>query len=279
MSDKSTFTEAQAARHSGVVRRQGALAGDCHRLLLEAPQLARAARAGQFVHVLSRARQNTAPLLRRAFSILSVQDGCIEILYRALGRGTILMSRWQPGQIVDLLGPLGKPFAAPEHPVLLVGGGVGTPPLVMLATQTRRELPDLGITAFIGARTAAEMLGQQELEENQVTIHLATDDGSAGHHGYVTDLLEKHLRENAGLFSIYACGPLPMLRQTARICAKYGRRALLSLEENMPCGIGVCNGCALPVVNDEEEYYQYSRICVDGPALWSDQIDWDKLRV
>jgi len=277
MSDKSTFIVTNGA-HSGTVIQQTALAGGCYRLLVEAAELAQAARAGQFVHILPRQAESTSPMLRRAFSIMTAKNGRIEVLYRALGRGTALMSRWQAGQQVDLLGPLGRPFVEPEYPLLLIGGGVGTPPLVMLAWQTRLKQPQLPIKTLIAAKTSAEVLGKEDLLESGVDVTVATDDGSEGHHGFVTELLEKQFMDGNREYSIYACGPLPMLRAVASICEKYERRALLSLEENMPCGIGVCNGCSIPVVNGEGEYGQYSRICVDGPSLWSDQIDWPKLR-
>jgi dihydroorotate dehydrogenase electron transfer subunit len=278
MSIKSTFMTKKHT-YCGTVIQQIALPGDCYRLVVNAPQIAKQARAGQFVHILTRQEESSSPLLRRAFSIMVARDDCIEILYRALGRGTSQMSRWQIGQQIDLLGPLGKPFPEPRHPLLLVGGGVGTPPLVMLAWQTRREHSKLPIKGLIAARTASELLGKKEFLEGKVDLAVATDDGSEGHHGLITDLLEQAFRESEADYAIYACGPLRMLRAVAVLCAKYNRRALLSLEENMPCGIGVCNGCSLPVLNPENEYGQYSRICVEGPSLWSDQIDWSKLRL
>lgn len=277
MNTKSTFTGSNQA-HRGVVLQQTALSGDCYRLLIESPKLAQTARAGQFVHILTREVESTSPLLRRAFSVMTADVERIEVLYRALGRGTALMSRWKAGQEIDLLGPLGKPFASPQHPLLLIGGGVGTPPLVMLASQTRRENPQLAIKALIAAKTASEILGKAEFLEENIAVSVATDDGSEGHHGFVTELLEQQFIEHKTDYSIYACGPLPMLRAVAVLCEKYGRRALLSLEENMPCGIGVCNGCSIPVLNGDGDYGQYSRICVDGPSQWSDHIDWAKLR-
>lgn len=278
MNTESTFM-AKRNIHKGTVINQTALPGDCYRLLIEVPQIAEEARAGQFVHIMPRPKQSTSPLLRRAFSIMSSKNGTIEILYRALGKGTTLISHWQAGQEIDLLGPLGKPFAKPEFPLLLVGGGVGTPPLVMLAWQTRREQSKLPIRALIAAKTASELLGKREFLESDVDVVVATDDGSEGHAGFVTELLEKEFVESGIEYSVYACGPLPMLCGVATLCEKYSRRALLSLEENMPCGIGVCNGCSFPVINNESEYSQYLRICVAGPSLWSDQVDWTKLRL
>lgn len=248
----------------------------CH-LTLSAPVIAAAARAGQFVHILSRHQASSSPLLRRAFSIMSVQGEAITLMYRIVGKGTTLMSQWKIGQSVDMLGPLGKPFALPQQDVLLVGGGVGIPPLAMLASQTCREQPHLAITTLLGARSSLEVIGIKQLEESNSKIMVATDDGSQGHHGYVTELLELTLKQSLN-YSIYACGPLPMLRQVAQICADNGLRALLSLEENMPCGIGVCNGCAVPQLNGVSVYDKYIRICTAGPSLWSDQIDWSNIR-
>ena len=279
---KSTFMQYQSSNrhrnHQGIVREHLSLPGNYRKLRIDAPGLAQSAQAGQFIHVLTRHNSTTAPLLRRAFSIMSAQQGEIELLYRVVGRGTVMMSEWNVEQRVDLLGPLGQPFPRPDRPVILIGGGVGVPPMLMLAAQTRHESPDLPITALIGARTAREVLGKMELEKLGATVHIATDDGSVGIKGFVTSIFQKLLNNENLRGSIYACGPLGMLRGVAGICAEHGQRALLSLEENMPCGIGVCNGCALPVISDAGAYHQYSRICVEGPGLWSDQIDWEKLQ-
>lgn len=244
-----------------------------YRMTLAAPAIAALARPGHYVHVLPRTATSYDPLLRRAFSILKSHAGVIEILYRIEGRGTAQMARLMPGDILDLLGPLGRPFAPPESQTILVGGGVGVPPMAMLASicdphQTR---------ALIGARSQKEIICREDFQQYGIPVAMATDDGSAGHHGRVTDLLEQALRETAARQSkptVYACGPLPMLRAVAALARKYDVRCQVSLEENMPCGVGVCNGCVVPVVGAGDDYGSYRRICVDGPVLWADQVDW-----
>jgi dihydroorotate dehydrogenase electron transfer subunit len=246
-----------------------------YRLKIHAPEIARQAKAGQFVHVLSRSDISSDPLLRRAFSILSIQEDAIEILYRVEGRGTALMAKWTEGDQVDLIGPIGNGFAPlPEAPgrALLVGGGVGVPPMAMLASTKRNNQ---SVTALTGARSINEVICLEDFAEHDVPVHIATDDGSAGHHGFVTELLNAELEQGRDA-SIFACGPLPMLRAVAALCEKFDTRCQLSLEENMPCGVGVCNGCVVAVNGAGDDYGRYRRICVEGPVLWGHEIDWSR---
>lgn len=262
-----------------------------YRLKLRCLFIAAHAQPGQFIHVLP-PHVGFDPLLRRAFSILNVDNEAIEILYRAAGKGTTLLSSVVPGQTIDLLGPLGRPFHIGQGDVILVGGGVGVPPLVFLAQHLRtrlalREQSDknrpFSLTAMIGGRTRYDVIGESELRSLQVDVQVATDDGSAGHQGLVTDLLRRHLETRATqpvgedkseLPIVYSCGPFPMLRAVARLCAEFNVLCQVSLEENMPCGIGVCNGCVVPVVQAGDDYGLFRRICVEGPVLWSHEVDW-----
>lgn len=244
--------------------------------------IARGARAGQFVHVLPRSNGVFDPLLRRAFSVLKTDGDEFEILYKVMGRGTEMMSHWQPGDLVSVLGPLGKPFPAIAPHSILVGGGVGVPPLAMLASERSGQK----MTALVGARTASDVLCGEDFQAAGVPCEVTTDDGSAGHHGFVTELLKVHL-EKAGSEkpSVYSCGPLPMLRAVSRVCHEHGATCYVSLEEAMPCGVGVCNGCVVPIKPGEgsggagDDYSLYKRICVDGPVLSGQAVDWEKLPV
>lgn len=252
-------------------------------LSFAAPAIAARAQAGQFVHVLPRAATACDPLLRRAFSILGVRGAEVDILFRVEGRGTLELSTLRGGDVLDVIGPLGRPFdLTPFHVkqpplALLVGGGVGVPPLIFLAQtlRARQEQP----LCLIGARTQADVLGATELAEIGVEARIATDDGSLGHAGRVTDLLENALSalppERSGV--VYACGPFPMLKAVAKVAARFGARAQVSLEENMPCGIGVCNGCvvAMKPSSESSDYGRYRRICIEGPAIWAHEIDWE----
>lgn len=259
-----------------------------HRLRLLEAHVAGAARAGQFAHVLPRSRDVFEPLLRRAFSILSVAGDTFDILFRVQGRGTAELARCQPGEPLDVLGPLGRPFAPVPQRALLVGGGVGVPPLALLAAQARHEDKAQGksapaggqsrtLMALVGARRQEELLCLDIFENLQTPVRVATDDGSAGLHGPVTELLEEQLdiRTAAGERpTVYSCGPLPMLRAVAAICARHRVPCQVSLEENMPCGVGVCNGCVVRVAQAGDDYGLYKRICVDGPVMWAHEIDW-----
>lgn len=347
-------TKAQRALHKAHVIQFKEVVPLHYQLLLHAPELAREARPGQFVHVLSHRDPHQwcfDPLLRRAFSIMSV--GCesesraretVTILFRVEGRGTKELATTKVGDQVDLIGPLGQPFdvspfaiplsaaalsatpaendvVGPLHTAqlfhvkqsrphaILVGGGVGVPPMVFLG-QTL-DFSGVEAHAIIGARSDAEIIGYNELDGACGRVSVTTDDGSRGHQGRVTDLLPEIILQytkqvNNSLVKpvVYACGPLSMLRSIARLCADHDVRCQVSLEENMPCGIGVCNGCVVrarqPFASNHSEgelasqnqgisgtsvnsevgtewspYQTYRRICVEGPACWSHEIDWE----
>jgi dihydroorotate dehydrogenase electron transfer subunit len=250
-------------------------------LTLSNNELASTARAGQFIHVLPHSREDERdeswsfdPLLRRAFSIMDAQGDEFEVLFRVEGRGTRSLARAEVGEYLDILGPLGNGFSLAQatKSAILVGGGVGVPPMVF----TARSLHERGIEArmLLGARSAADVL----CENRFTSLQIATDDGSRGHHGRVGDLLEQAL-ERGLPDAVFACGPYPMLRAIARICEARKVNCEVSLEENMPCGIGVCNGCVVPMraseqVLEGDDYGRFRRICVHGPACDARDIDW-----
>ena len=220
-----------------------------------------------------------SPLLRRAFSIMRVEDDEFEIFYRVQGAGTALLSRKISGEQVDVLAPLGKPFAPMQSAAILVGGGVGVPPLVMLAQQEIKEghADSESLRVLAGARSEMEVIGESDFAALGLPLHICTDDGSAGERGLVTAPLQRSLEEadEVAMPTVYACGPLPMLRAVARLCKKYAAPCQVSLEENMPCGVGVCNGCVVRVLGASDNYGSYRRICVEGPAMWAHEVDWD----
>lgn len=265
---------AEARQFLTQVISQCEVAPRCFRLRLESDYIAENARPGQFVHILPRVQKQSDPLLRRAFSVLSVQKESFDVLYRVMGAGTELMSMWKPGQEVDLIGPIGQPFYTwdqkDSREVLLVGGGVGVPPLAMFAACNRHY----SITALIGARTEEDALCREDFIQAGARVEIATEDGSIGHHGLVTQLLEKHLADGKS-YHVLSCGPLPMLRAVAALCRQRGVPCQVSLEENMPCGVGICNGCVVPVVGEGDDYSRYRRICVEGPVLFGNEIDWN----
>ena len=236
-------------------------------LTLSAPGIAREVRPGQFV--MLRPSAGADPLLPRAFSVYNAepQPGRISVLYRVVGRGTERLQLCAAGQPVQTWGPLGNRFSAPAgRRVALVGGGVGVPPLVFLAASLRGS--DLDVTALIGASTSDFLIGVADLERAGAAVQTSTDDGSLGHHGYVTDLLARYL--DRGDAAIYACGPMPMLAAVDRLVRERGRPAELALEAPMACGVGACLGCTVPRAGGG-----YARVCTDGPVFPSGAVGWD----
>ena len=244
---------------------------------IECPHVARGARPGQFVHILPAAQADESeggwsfdPFLRRAFSVMDVRGDEFNILFRVEGRGTQTLARANEGDGLDLIGPLGNGFslARAERSAILVGGGVGVPPMVF----TYRALQErgVGVQMLLGARSAKDVL----CEGRFPNLAIATDDGSRGYAGRVGDLLNRAL-QNEPPDIVFACGPYPMLRAVAGLCAARGVECEVSLEENMPCGIGVCNGCIVPMRDaNGGDYGRFRRICVQGPACDAREIDW-----
>ena len=234
-------------------------------------------RPGQFV--MLRATGSLDPLLRRPLGIYNVlgsdgKDGfrgnAVELLYRVVGRGTALLSEKKPGDRVDVLGPLGNGFPAPKGggaDVIMVAGGMGIVPLYLFAKRLD------GGTLFFGCRSKAEAGLIKDFRILKKRIMIATEDGSAGRQGLVTEILDEELTPRS---VIYACGPAGMLKETARLSEKAGARCYVSLERPMACGIGVCLGCAVKARNHTgKENRDYRMVCSDGPVFDSRDIDWE----
>lgn len=233
---------------------------------------------GQFVMLSPGPRTavpRTDPLLPRPMAVYREQPGSgaaqIEILFKRLGRGTALLAESAPGQRVELVGPLGRPFSAPgrnERPVL-VAGGTGLASIYALAS--RLSARGRSAEVLLGARTAADLMGERDFAELGVTLRIATEDGSRGHRGVVTELLEPAL-EAGGEARVYACGPTGMMRRCAEIAAAHNRPCTVSLENPMACGFGVCLGCAAPL-----RAGGFALVCRDGPVFEASAIDWEGL--
>lgn len=263
------------------------LAPRIFRLRLESPRISACARAGQFV--MLRVRDGVDPLLRRPFSFYRIdsEKGEIEILFRVVGRGTLLLSRLGPGDFASLVGPLGNGFQLPldrKIPLAFIAGGIGIAPLRELIAQVLSEpAPPQEAHLFYGARTASEILPEQIVGEFGLPVHFATDDGSLGFKGRVTRLFEDFIKSAGGAFrpaEVYSCGPLVMQYHVAQWALANDALAQLSLESLMGCGIGACLGCALPAADSEPgESPRFVHVCEDGPIFSAGSIKWNQILV
>ncbi|HEX6971780.1 MAG TPA: dihydroorotate dehydrogenase electron transfer subunit [Limnochordia bacterium] len=234
---------------------------------------------GQFMMVACHPVGSAAPepLLRRPLSIAGFdqREGTLEMIYRIQGRGTKALSRLAPRERISLLGPLGRGFTwrPGQGRPGLVGGGVGVPPLLFLAERMRAG--GLEPAAFLGFGRRAVAFGMDRLAAAGVPVELATDDGSAGWHGRVTDLVAERARARQ-LDALYACGPVPMLAATAALAARLGLPCQLCLEALMGCGVGACLTCVWPVRKaGTDGPFAYRRVCRDGPVFGAEEVCFD----
>lgn len=279
-----------------------------------APKLVAKAKPGQFVHLNCAVKHagtclTSDPFLRRPVSIHRVDSerGTVSLLYKVVGRGTMLLSTKQAGDLLDVMGPLGQGFTLPTTDdrrlttgIAVVAGGIGIAPLYFLV---QRLLDDqIMPVIYMGARSAADLLAVAEIkalgqkERGHTTtpspgthpkgrvrgtrkswngpinldVYLATDDGSAGDHGLVTALLTAHW-DNINL--IYTCGPKPMMRAVALLAKEKNIPVQVSLEERMACGVGACLACVCQI--KAENKTTYKRVCADGPVFNAEDVVWE----
>ena len=239
------------------------------RLVVRAPQIAPLVQPGQFVHV--RILPLKDALLRRPFSIFQVSGDTVSVLYKTIGRGTVVLSRMCSGEELNMIGPLGHGFSVPqtagEFP-LLVAGGYGMAALYLLAQRS----PVRGI-AFVGGRRRVDILCEQEFRALGWEVRVTTEDGSYGEMGLVTRTLLAELRRRASGSKLFACGPMPMLKAVGQLAAEFNLPAEISLDEYMGCGIGVCLTCVVPIKANDG--WEYQRTCTEGPVFDSRQIAWE----
>lgn len=247
-----------------------------YRLVLKAPEVAASSIPGQFV--MLRVTENMDPLLARPFGISSIiPRKSIEIYYRVVGRGTTLLTRMKAGNVLSLLGPLGRGFLLPAKEItpVMIAGGSGFPPLHFLSTRAGSRAH-----FFVGARNKECLPPSRvltSLKENTAKVHIATEDGSMGQQGMSTDALTAFLMETEekNRLVIYACGPHAMLAAVSRIATEHSIPCSVSTEERMACGLGACMGCSIPM-----KAGGYKRACKEGPVFDSREIEWgEQVRV
>ncbi|MBO0831970.1 MAG: dihydroorotate dehydrogenase electron transfer subunit [Actinobacteria bacterium] len=246
-------------------------------MTLVAPAVAARFRPGQFISVAVGGTESSM-MLSRAFSIHDVRPdhgGTVEIVFATPGRGTQWLADRRARDVVDVVGPLGRPFPLPRDPVncLLVGGGYGSAALFALAERLRERRCQLDY--LLGAASGDRVFGALTARRTGRSATITTEDGSLGSRGLVTDLLDQVIHDGR-TDVIYACGPMPMLRQVTVLARRYDIPVQVAVEEAMACGTGVCMTCVLPIIG-ADGITRMSRSCVDGPVFRGEQVRWDDI--
>ena len=304
------FAPASAVHRLVPVLDNIAIARDTYRLRLDDPDMARAIKPGQFVMVRPGPEGANDPLLGRPLALYEVARDptgtptAFDVVYLVVGRGTASLSQRRPGERIAVWGPLGNGFGAPPAGrVILVAGGIGQTPFLALgrwwlgqadygvgptwrgqdtrASDAGSSRPQTStfsssITMLYGVRTAALLAGVDDFRGGGIKVELATDDGTAGHHGYVTDILARMLERGDRPARVVGCGPAAMLATLAKIVQQHDVPCEVSLENHMACGFGACFSCVAPI-RQADGSTDLRRVCVEGPVVSADLVDWPRL--
>jgi len=241
-----------------------------YRLTLDAPDIARSAKPGQFVMI--RTGVGKDPLLRRPFSIHQTSSaGTLQIYFKVVGRGTDILAHVKAGESLSVFGPLGHGFnIKADSPAVLVGGGLGIAPMLFLAKELCRTVSDSSESVIIlGGREKDEVEPLlEDFRQCGFQLLTATDDGSLGYHGYVTEVLKSI--ELSGKCTVYACGPEAMMSGVSEYCQQKGILCQVSVESVMACGMGACLGCSKP-----RKSGGYTHVCLNGPVFNAEELVWN----
>lgn len=238
-----------------------ALTKDVFDFVLSAPELAAVAQPGQFAQI-----RLPGHTLRRPISICGIDKtaGTLRFVFQIRGEGTAELAQFQPGSQIEILAPLGNGFPVDRQKrTLLVGGGIGVPPLLGVASELGENA-----VAVLGFRNKDAVILEEDFQAVGAKTLVATDDGTYGHHGLVTDLCKDQEFD-----CVMACGPAPMLRAVTALAQERGVHCYVSLEERMACGIGACLGCAVALLKEDGSQY-FGHVCKDGPVFESHRVAW-----
>ncbi len=234
------------------------------RMAFDAPDVIARVKPGQFVHIRTD-EQGLQPFFRRPFSVYRARKH-VEIFYDVAGPGTKLLSLKKKGDTLDVLGPLGTPFKMPPEAtkqVILIAGGVGIAPMLILSDVLKKKECDLVL--LFGGRDRGHVYPMREFKDNGVKVYIATDDGSVGAKGRVSVLFDK-IDKNPGRTFIYTCGPNPMMKAVQAFAVRHSIKAQAACEAIMACGLGACLGCSIETKNG------FKTVCYDGPAFNLDEV-------
>ncbi|WP_058484855.1 dihydroorotate dehydrogenase electron transfer subunit [Defluviitalea phaphyphila] len=243
------------------------ISSNIYSMVLQSKGLAKISKPGQFINLYCR---EGSRLLPRPISICEINklEDTIKLVYAVVGAGTKEFSNIKVGEKIEALGPLGNGFIIEKDKTknIIVGGGIGVPPLLELAKNLNGE-----IEVYLGFRSKSILI--EDFKKYGAKVHVATEDGSEGFKGNVLELMKKN---NVNGSIIYSCGPKPMLKAVAKWAKKKNIPMQVSLEERMACGIGVCVGCVCKIKDKNQSDWQYKKVCKDGPVFWSDEVIWDE---
>lgn len=281
-----------ALSQQGTVLRNLEIAPGCVRLEIACPGASAGIKPGQFV--MLRAREAMDPFLSRAFSVCDLLYGDGQkhpatgfvVMIQVVGVGTKALAERQSGETISVLGPLGQPYdlGSPTDHMVLLAGGIGAAPFLLVARALRHRSKTQRVTYLVGGRDRDHVYLSEEIRGLGCEVLEATDDGSVGHKGYVTDLLVPMLVPGV---HVLACGPNPMFKSLAKVVERARAAGAVfpcevSTEETMPCGFGACAGCVVPVVApvtpETPDGYRYAKSCVEGPVFPVEAIRWDLIR-
>ncbi len=239
------------------------LTDDVYDITIHCPEIASWAKAGQFVELYP---DNGANLLARPISIcgMDAEKGDIRLVFRVVGKGTELFSRLGTGDKIRVLGPCGNGFNLKDGSAVLVGGGIGVPPLLETCRQLKGDK-----TVVLGFRDKSSVILCDEFKALGARVYIATDDGSLGFKGNVVELMKS---EGITGDMIYSCGPKIMLEALSDYAEERGIACQVSLEERMACGIGACVGCVVKIKDGDG--WTHKKVCKDGPVFDSREVIW-----
>ena len=245
------------------------IAPHIHHMVIEAKDLALEARPGQFCMLMVNKPSTSDPLLRRPLSIAGASSHShLEFVFRVVGRGTTLLAQAQKGDRMGITGPLGQGFPmAKDGRTVFVAGGMGLAPGLFWRSWSARA--SLKAQLIAGARSRDELFLIDPADSGDIGVSLATEDGSLGHRGFVTDLLKEYIEEAGDVVTILTCGPMAMMKRVHQIAQAFDLPCHCSLEATMACGMGLCLGCALPSSSGG-----YIHVCKEGPVVPSSMVAW-----
>ena len=239
---------------------------------VQASEIIKTAKAGNFIEI--RVNDDIEPFLRRPISIYNInkENGILEFIFQVKGKGTKILSQKKEGDLIDIIGPLGNgTFKFYDYKnIAIIGGGIGVFPLYELAKEAK--LNNINVQTYLGFRTKDLVVLENEFKSVSNNLVITTDDGSYGKEGFAIEFLKKDIEEGK-IESIYACGPLPMLRAVKKLSLEKNIPCQISLEELMACGLGVCLGCAVKNAKSPKDQPEYLHVCKAGPVFETEDVE------